>query len=191
MSAQQQVTQPNGCFDSQRLEQVFFDCFGESQSTLLLGGASEPFYRPAEGGSRYHELHYREDYFASALHEVSHWCIAGLARRQRADFGYWYAPEGRSAQQQSAFEVVESRPQALEWLFSKACGFPFQVSLDNFSEDANAYRARFVSQVYVEAINWQSRGLPARAQQFFTALSEEFGTALTLSSLSLSQAELH
>ena len=191
MIAQQRIAQPNTeCFDSQRLERVFGDCFAESQTTLLLGGASEPFYCPAKGVGHYHELHYREDYFASALHEVSHWCIAGPARRLRADFGYWYAPEGRSAEQQFTFESVEGRPQALEWLFSKACGFPFQVSLDNFSEEASVYRTRFVRQVYAEALGWQSGGLPLRAQQFFSALSAEFGSALTVASVSLSQTEL-
>ncbi|MEP1471562.1 MAG: elongation factor P hydroxylase [Halieaceae bacterium] len=191
MTAQQRITMASAArFDSQRLERVFSHCFAESQSTLLQGGAKEPFYAPAEGAECYHELHYREDYFASALHEVSHWCIAGSARRLRADFGYWYAPEGRNAEQQLAFESVESRPQALEWLFSKACGFPFQVSLDNFSEDASTYRLRFVAEVYAQALNWQSGGLPSRAQQFFAALSEEFGTALSVASVSLSQTEL-
>ncbi len=50
--------------------------------------------------------------FASALHEISHWCIAGKARRELVDFGYWYCPDGRDAMTQSQFEDVEVKPQA-------------------------------------------------------------------------------
>ena len=34
--------------------------------------------------------------FNSALHEISHWTIAGKERRLLADLGYWYAPDGRT-----------------------------------------------------------------------------------------------
>ena len=46
-----------------------------------------------------------------------HWCLAGTRRRQRVDYGYWYAPEGRDEAQQAAFFAVEAAPQALESLF--------------------------------------------------------------------------
>ncbi len=42
----------------------------------------------------------RTDFFASALHEISHWCVAGKARREQVDFGYWYCPDGRDAMTQ-------------------------------------------------------------------------------------------
>ncbi len=32
---------------------------------------------------------------------------------------------GATSEQQLAFEAVEAKPQALEWLFSLACGYPF------------------------------------------------------------------
>ncbi len=118
-----------------RLESVFRACFNESENTLLRGGAVEPFYQPAGGERSVNLLIYREDFFASALHEIAHWCVAGNARRRQRDFGYWYAPEGRSSQQQTAFEAMEVKPQALEWFFSKACGYRFQVSVDNFNEE--------------------------------------------------------
>ena len=101
-------------YDSRRLEEVFNRCFLLTENTRLVGGSAEPLYRPAGDGQEQHLLYYREDYFASALHEVAHWCIAGEARRQLVDFGYWYAPEGRDSQQQRAFESVEVKPQALE-----------------------------------------------------------------------------
>src|SRR5690606_16580490 len=112
--------------------------------------AQEPLYQPDATVDGIHLLYYRADYFASALHETAHWCIAGEARRRLTDFGYWYAPEGRSAAAQRSFEEVESRPQALEWLFSQACAYPFRISVDNLDRDTGAlpdtaaFRARLV-----------------------------------------------
>ncbi len=179
------VAQP-GC-SSADLERVFHDCFYRSEHTVLCGGAQEPFYEPGSP----HRLYYREDYFASALHEIAHWCIAGKARRQQPDFGYWYAPEGRNTQQQAAFEAVEAKPQALEWFFSLACAYPFRVSADNLSADgALVDNTGFRQQVAMAAKEWQSRGLPARAQQFFDALSIHYGTGRLVSDLVLSADSL-
>lgn len=44
----------------------------------------------------------------------------GEKRRQLVDFGYWYAPDGRSAEQQELFQAVEVKPQAMEWILSPA-----------------------------------------------------------------------
>ena len=93
-------------YDSSRLEAVFNQCFQEGYRTRLYGGAEEPLYQPATASDSYHALRYRADYFASALHEIAHWCIAGRQRRLLSDFGYWYTPEGRSSDQQRAFEDV-------------------------------------------------------------------------------------
>ncbi|CAI6180986.1 hypothetical protein DJICPGNB_10595 [Escherichia coli] len=60
--------------------------------------------------------------------------IAG--KRARAGyFGYWYCPDGRDAQTQSQFEDVEVKPQAFDWLFCVAAGYPFNVSCDNLEGD--------------------------------------------------------
>ena len=68
-------------FLAARVEQVFNDCFAHSCNTRLCGGADEPLYQPAATPAGFHALYYRGDYFASALHEVAHWCIAGAQRR--------------------------------------------------------------------------------------------------------------
>lgn len=165
-------------FHSERLERVFAGCFAEKLHTRLRGGADEPLYQPALEQGNPHVLYYRADYFASALHEVAHWCIAGAARRLQVDFGYWYAPDGRSGAAQQAFEVVESKPQALEWYFAKACGYRFRVSADNLEgvsgelPDVSGFRR----QVYEQALGWQRDGLPGRAAEFFYGLSREFNT---------------
>ena len=179
-------------FTSARLERVFEACFVRDFRTRLVGGAAEPLYRPATEGQPESIIYYREDYFASALHEVAHWCIAGQARRRQLDFGYWYAPDGRSPQQQKAFESVEYQPQALEWFFSKACGVRFRISVDNLHgltgdvDDASDFARRVMAQ----AQHWQRELLPPRAQSFFQALCVEFGTQAKLADLEFTQAEL-
>lgn len=179
-------------FDSRRLETVFNDCFSATENTRLLGGADEPLYRPAAVGLEQHLLFYREDYFASALHEVSHWCIAGPKRRQQLDFGYWYAPEGRSAGQQRAFEKVEVKPQAMEWFFSKACGYRFRVSIDNFNDATGELpdTILFRRELLAQARRWQRSRLPERADRFYRALCAEFGTSLRAHQLEFDPGEL-
>lgn len=173
-------------FNSLRLEQVFDRCFGKTYLTRLAGGAAEPFYQPSAGPGKLHTLWYREDFFASALHEVAHWCIAGALRRRQPDFGYWYAPDGRDENQQLAFELVEVKPQALEWFFSLACGFSFRVSVDNLDcDNGNLPETwRFRRSVLTRALHWQRHGLPERAGRFFEALCEEFHNPLTIADLS-------
>lgn len=161
--------------DSTTLETVFNACFLTSENTCLVGGADEPLYLPADAANPVHRLFYREDFFASALHEIAHWCIAGASRRQLRDFGYWYEPEGRSEQAQAAFLSVEARPQALEYYLSAACGYRFQLSLDSFDPDSyEAMRELFAQRVVAEAQQLQSRGLPERAGRLFEALAAEF-----------------
>jgi elongation factor P hydroxylase len=176
-------------FCSARLERVFDACFRATENTRLIGGAMEPVYVPAgdvlDSERRdYHRLCYREDFFASALHEVAHWCIAGRERRQQRDFGYWYAPDGRSPGQQAAFQAVEARPQALEWCLSRACGFRFRVSLDNLDGGAAALAGEQALRqaVLAEARRFATNGLPPRARQFCAALAAEFGTRPSLAS---------
>ncbi|MBT4522466.1 MAG: transporting ATPase [Halieaceae bacterium] len=179
-------------FQSTRLESVFTQCFAVTEQTQLVGGASEPLYQPASEPGKPHVLYYRDDYFASALHEVAHWCIAGSGRRLQVDFGYWYEPDGRSDTQQREFEAVEYRPQALEWFFAKACNFPFGVSVDNLDvwdgklPDTSDFRRRVVEQ----SRHWSQVGLPLRAHQFYSGLCREFGTRVKPTALVFHWSEL-
>lgn len=143
-------------------------------SVQLCGGSDEPYYVPAAlGGTA--TLHFKEDFAASALHEVAHWCIAGRRRRELVDFGYWYEPE-RSSETQSRFEYVEAPPQALEWIFSVAAGRPFRVSFDNFDLPANRLDA-FRRRVQDAVLERLQHGLPRRAQRFADALATRSGQA--------------
>lgn len=158
---------------SAQLEQLFFDCFHQQYRTRLLGGSAEPLYLPATE-TRDAQIHYREDFAASALHEVAHWCIAGDRRRQLEDYGYWYAPDGRTAAQQRAFESVEVKPQALEWHLALAAGVPFHVSIDNLLAPDSG-DGEFAAAVTAQARRWCCESLPPRAALFRRALARHFG----------------
>lgn len=153
---------------------LFDELFLATENTRLLAGAEEPVYLPADASGMPARIVFRHDYVASALHEVAHWCIAGTARRTLPDYGYWYAPDGRGPAEQRAFEELEAKPQALEWIFSIACGLPFRPSIDNL--DGAALDARgFQARIAREAAHFSRTGLPARAARFRDALAGRFG----------------
>ncbi|WP_067864380.1 elongation factor P hydroxylase [Neptuniibacter marinus] len=114
--------------------QLFFDRY----NTVLIKGEEEPIYLPADNTSPHNRIVFAHGFFASALHEISHWCVAGAKRRELVDFGYWYKPDGRTAEEQREFEKVEVRPQAYEWILSVAAGHRFHFSADNLSSEIGA-----------------------------------------------------
>jgi len=143
---------------------------------VLEGGADEPVYRPGNP----HRICYTRDYFRSALHEIAHWCVAGPARRQQEDYGYWYAPDGRNAEQQAEFTRVEVLPQAYEALFCAACGHPFRVSLDNLDGEAGDERD-FAMKVHDKALSLLGNGLPERPRHWCQTLADFYGrTSISL-----------
>jgi elongation factor P hydroxylase len=158
------------------LEGLFHECFYEDYAVMLVGGYSEPLYLPGEDGLSGCQIRYREDYFSSALHEIAHWCIAGEERRKLVDFGYWYEPDGRTPDQQAAFEKVEVKPQALEWVFSTAAGIPFRVSHDNLHGGTVAQNTGFTDAVYQQILIYISHGLPGRSALFTEALAAFYNT---------------
>ncbi|WP_227674663.1 elongation factor P hydroxylase [Psychrobacter jeotgali] len=148
-----------------------FDLLFAEQNVELIRGSGEPEYFPANNDQPA-RIEFAHGFFASALHEISHWCIAGEARRKLADFGYWYAADGRSAAQQQAFERLEIKPQALECLFSLACQRPFQVSQDNLFADFDTSNSTFPTDVYQQASHYinHPNKLPRDAQLLLWAL---------------------
>lgn len=149
--------------DCNDLITLFNELFQETEKTILVGNGEEPLYLP---GTPFHQVIFKADYFASALHEIAHWCIAGEARRQQVDYGYWYYPEGRNTEQQQLFESAEVKPQALECLFAQTAGSRFIVSQDNFSHDPQQDRESFAIKVAAQAQRFLIDGLPKRADLF-------------------------
>lgn len=159
----------------QRIHQAFDQTLGRDYRVRLLGGFNEPYYQPASR-TEFAEIQYREDFPASALHEIAHWCLAGPRRRMMVDYGYWYESD-RDPSAQAAFESVEARPQALEWVFSQASGLPFRISADNLTLGAGC---EFRNQVQAEVLALVSQ-MPKRALEFSTGLALRSGSANFLS----------
>lgn len=166
---------------TERIVTVFNGCFAspDSLNTRLAGGHEEPYYRPANPDApladRFHCIEFTRDYAASALHEAAHWCVAGAERRLMPDYGYWYAPDGRSAAQQSEFERVEVKPQALEWIFSMACGMRFRVSADNLDAGLGP-SDNFKHNIWLQVQRYCDGAINDRASQFACALAGAFAT---------------
>ncbi|NCN43380.1 MAG: ATPase [Piscirickettsiaceae bacterium CG_4_9_14_3_um_filter_43_564] len=158
---------------AQTLIALFNATFSISRHTQLVCGEKEPIYRPADNQYPYHRILFAHGFFASALHEIAHWCIAGKHRRQLEDFGYWYEPDGRSAERQAEFERVEVKPQALEWIFSQAANFPFHFSADNLALN-NQPSNRFKSDVYEQVKTYLTHGMPNDAQIWTNQLISHF-----------------
>jgi elongation factor P hydroxylase len=164
--------------DPNDLIMLFNDLFREPFWTLLVKGGEEPEYVPADNHDGCAQIIFAHDYYASALHEISHWCIAGEERRTLRDYGYWYCPDGRNRSQQQAFEAAEVKPQALEWLFSAAAGSRFHISLDNLSGDGAVDETAFRYNVQSQADHYLTHGMPGRAETFFRALMTFYGTSV-------------
>jgi elongation factor P hydroxylase len=159
----------NRLHDSRQLIELFNQTFIASHATCLVGGGMEPLYEPAPQAGELSRIVFTGDYFASALHEVAHWCVAGPQRRQLPDYGYWYAPDGRSAEQQAEFERVEVKPQALEWLFSEAAGWRFRVSADNLNSGLGPSEA-FQRAIHRQVLTYCELGVSGRVKAFLEAL---------------------
>jgi len=162
---------------------IFEQLFKASQQTVLVKGGDEPIYLPQDDEHSHHRVIFARGFYASALHEISHWLVAGSARRLLEDFGYWYCPDGRDQAKQLEFEAVEVKPQAIEWALCLACGVEFNVSSDNL----NGWQSdRFVFQdkVYSRLCDLISGGFNTRTIELIEALQTFYQTApITISSI--------
>ena len=159
------------------LMSIFTQCFYQKYQTLLISGQDEPLYIPANIDCADHQIIFAHGFFSSALHECAHWLIAGPERRKMTDYGYWYVPDGRTADQQALFYQVEVKPQALEWILSDAARWPFQFSLDNLTgqiEDAQAFKQAVKDQV----ADYLQSGLPVRAEILRAALHDFYSLTI-------------
>lgn len=163
----------------EELIRLFDALFWATENTRLVRGEKEPLYLPAHAGAPWAQIVFAHGFFASALHEVAHWCVAGKERRKLVDYGYWYKPDGRNFDEQREFEAVEAKPQALEWIFSVAAGTTFHLSVDNLGGELEPGAVRvFHTRVATQVGRFLVRGLPPRAAEFAVSLSRTFGTGL-------------
>ena len=154
---------------------IFNGLFLTQENTLLEHSEDEPLYLPALNQSGVNKILFAHRFFSSALHEISHWLVAGAQRRKLEDYGYWYKPDGRSVDEQRAFESVEILPQAIEWILSVVCRHNFHFSADNLSAGFSISH-RFRVQVSLKAQQLIVDGLPSRMQLLVDALAKRYGT---------------
>jgi len=174
--------------DIQDLIHLFNRTFSDKYNTHLVKGGDEPLYSPANEYCTYHQIIFAHGYYASAFHEISHWCQAGKERRLLEDFGYWYAPDGRNEEQQKQFEQVEIIPQAIEWAFNRAAQRKFHISADNlngFQSNSQIFKAK----VYQQVLHFLEQGFPTRAQQFIESLAQFYKTPLPLTKSNFSEED--
>ncbi|OOR88299.1 hypothetical protein B0181_08575 [Moraxella caviae] len=140
-------------------------------ATVLVRGAGEPEYFAASENAPA-RIEFAHGFFQSALHEISHWCVAGKARREQNDFGYWYEADGRNEATQRLFEQVEIKPQAIECLLSLACGRFFYVSQDNLNADFDTTNSTFAADVFAKASEflYAPESLPRDAKRLLWVL---------------------
>lgn len=173
-----------------RIIQLFNQQFQDTENTVLCGNADEPLYQPAEQANQPHRIYFSNDYASSALHEIAHWTLAGAQRRQQVDYGYWYAPDGRDTAQQSLFEQVEVKPQAIEWIFSLAADIKFNISADNLDANLGA-SDHFKRAVWCQAVAFlDNNSLPPRAALFTQTLLDSYRPGCFLESQQLTLATL-
>ena len=165
--------------DCHDLIDIFKQCFFDEYNTLLVKGTDEPLYLPVDNEREHNMLIFAHGFFASALHETAHWLIAGANRRKQVDFGYWYAPDGRTAAQQALFQRVEVKPQAIEWVLSAAAGYQFHVSIDNLNGMESDTQS-FKQAVHQQVRHYCEQGLSERTMIFRDALCHFYGTVFSL-----------
>jgi elongation factor P hydroxylase len=154
---------------------IFAATFYQDYNTQLVKGDDEPVYIPANDKTPFHQIVFAHGFYASALHEIAHWLVAGEKRRLLEDYGYWYCPDGRDKTQQAEFETVEVKPQAIEWLLSTAAGFDFNVSVDNLNGEQSC-RFAFQQRVHQQLLCLLDKGVNTRTAALLKALSDFYKT---------------
>ena len=158
-----------------RLEALFVRLFREPERTVLVRALScDPVYYPQSESREFAEIHFANNFFSSALHEIAHWLIAGPDRRGKLDYGYWYKPDGRDQAEQQHFEQFEARNQGLEWILSTAANHCFHISADNINGDSTD-GVVFAGAVRENALLFLEKGFTGRTKTFVDALIAEFG----------------
>lgn len=148
------------------IQDAFHALFEKSYNVRLEGGFPEPVYIPATD-TEPARIRFTRDYATSALHEIAHWCVAGESRRKLPDYGYWYRPDGRNAEEQAQFFEQEVKNQALEKAFSIKFGIDFQVSADNLKGNPGD-TLTFARKVDEQLELYRTRGFPKRAEMFLS-----------------------
>lgn len=149
----------------EELATLFNTIFEASHQTVVIGTEDEPHYLPKGDGRLHHYIFYTQDSYTSLMHEVAHWCRAGLQRRQLPDYGYWYQAENRPPHAQQLYVQSESKTQALEWIFCVAAGLRLQIIPENQPHSFEP-SLEFKRSIYDATLNYLRLGLSDRSDRF-------------------------
>ena len=88
----------------QDLITLFNSCFAAEYNTRLIKGDDEPIYLPADEQRLLSCLVFSPmDFLVVHCMNVLIGLLLGEERRKLVDFGYWYLPDGRTAEEQAGF----------------------------------------------------------------------------------------
>ena len=180
-----------GPLSIEQIRAVFDGCFAAEQAVpedraRLVRGGPEPFYVPSHAHDPVAQVVYARDLAPSALHEIAHWLCAGKARRCLSDYGYWYVPDGRNAEEQARFEALEPPVQGTECLLALACGVHFRLSADNLSNPEPS--ANFRTAVLAQALERLQSPAP-RLSRLLAACCAQSGISLSVAAVHAAVAE--
>ena len=65
--------------DYQDLIAIFNQTFFDQFNTKLELGGDEPIYLPADDKVPHHRIIFARGFYASGMHEIAHWCVAGFS----------------------------------------------------------------------------------------------------------------
>ncbi len=161
----------------------------EYEATRLVPTQQEPYYLPKNITHPWHQIFYTEHSYTSLFHEVSHWCIASLERRQQIDYGYWYQESSRDQHAQQIYLNSEAKTQALEWILCKTVNAKICVIPDNQPQSFEP-SLEFKQKIFMALQQYFAKGLPIRAQQLVDALLKQYQCHANFDCSLFSQEEL-
>lgn len=157
----------------EELAALFNMVFEGSEQTVLIATDDEPHYLPKGDDRLDYRIFYTRDSYTSLMHEVAHWCRAGVDRRQLPDYGYWYQAGNRLPPAQQLYVQSESKTQALEWIFCVAAGLRLQIIPENQPHSFEP-SPEFKRSIYDAALNYLRRGLSDRSERFKQTLLSHY-----------------
>lgn len=97
----------NSTHHYEQLIEIFNSCFADEFNTRLIKGDDEPIYLPADAEVPYNRIVFAHGFYASAIHEISHWCIAGKARRELVDLATGIARMGVMPKRKASLKMLK------------------------------------------------------------------------------------
>ncbi len=132
---------------------------------------------PADAEVPYNRIVFAHGFYASAIHEISHWCIAGKARRELVDFSATgIARMGVMPKRKASLKMLKRSRRHSTGCSVLAAGYPLNVSCDNLEGDFEPDRVVFQRRVHAQVMDYLANGIPERPARFIKALQNYYHT---------------